>query len=70
LSGAPGKMNPDTGARRFRGFGPLEAQARQIQGVDEHIDRTHRVVLIDPVVQPLRKQDAWRADLSIDVSAH
>ena len=54
----------------LRGLGPLEAQARQIQCVDEHIDRTHRVVLIDPVVQPLRKQHALRAVLSIDVSAH
>jgi hypothetical protein len=63
-------MNPDTEARRFRGLGPLEAEARQIQGVDEHIDRTHRVVLIDPVVQPLRELDALREVLSIDVSAH
>ena len=49
---------------------PLEAQAPQIQFLNEHVDRTHRIIFIDPVIQSLGKQDTLRSVLAIDVSAH
>jgi hypothetical protein len=54
------------------GFGhhALEAELRQIQLLDEHINHSDRVVLRDVVIQTLRKQSALRSILPFDKSLH
>jgi hypothetical protein len=49
---------------------PLEAKARQIKFVDEHIDHANRVVLGNIVVQTLGQQRDLRAVFPFDESLH
>lgn len=39
-----------------RGRGAVEPEAGKIEVLDEEIDHTNRVILVHPVLQPLRKQ--------------
>jgi hypothetical protein len=45
-------------ATRSLGNDPIEAQLTQIKFIDKGIDNLGRVVLIDPVVEKVRKQRA------------
>ena len=48
----------------------LEAKARQIQFVDEHVDHAHRVVLDHKVVKTLGQQRNLGSALPFDESLH
>jgi hypothetical protein len=55
---------------RRRRLDALEAQSLQVQRVDEHLDRPHRVLVRHPGVQVLRKQDALTPILTLDEALH
>jgi len=53
----------------LRRLGPFEFQLGEIERIDECVDHSNRVVLVDPVVQAFRKQRALAAIYSLDKSA-
>src|SRR5262249_5215633 len=48
----------------------LEGQIGQVEGVDEGIDRTNRVALIDPVVETFRQQRRLTSIRAFNESLH
>jgi len=59
-----------SGSARGSRIGAFEAQLPQIKLIDEDIDDADRAVLVDPVVQSLREENALRSILAFDVSPH
>ncbi len=49
---------------------PLETQIEQFEFVDEDIDRSNRIVLVDPVFQTIRKQRRLAPIDTLDKSLH
>jgi len=58
------------GSASVRRHRSIEAQLLHVELVDEGIDYPDRVVLFDPVIQTLRKQQALRPCLALNESAH
>src|SRR5579872_7096621 len=54
----------------LRRLGPFESQLGEIERIDECVDHSNRVVLVDPVVQAFRKQRALAAIYSLDEALH
>src|SRR5690348_12303841 len=54
----------------LRRLDPFEAELGEIERIDERVDRSNRVVLVDPVVQAFRKQRALAAIYSLDKALH
>lgn len=48
----------------------LEAKGSKMKAFDEHIDDAHGVVLVDVIVEPLRKQGYLTTVLLIDELFH
>jgi hypothetical protein len=49
---------------------PAKAQAAQIKLIDKNIDHPHRIVVADPVLQPLGKHSALRAVHTLNKTLH
>jgi hypothetical protein len=67
LEQCAGVVRRPTRGGRLRAFEP---ELGQVELVDEHVDRPHRVVLGDPVVQTLREQRGLRSALAFDEPLH
>src|SRR5262249_8304180 len=55
---------------RLRRRDPVEPEFTETKRVDESIDCTNRIVLVDPVVQALRKQRTLPPIQSLDTPFH
>ena len=55
---------------RYLRSNPLEPQLTQIKFIDEGINNLNRVVLIDPVVEIVRKQRALRPVRTLNEALH
>src|SRR5215472_1344005 len=56
--------------RSLRRLDPVESELGEIEPIDERVDRSNWVVLVDPVVQAFRKQRALAAIYSLDEALH
>src|ERR1700756_5673273 len=54
----------------LRRLDPFEPEFGEIEPIDERVDHSNRVVLVDPVVQAFRKQRALAAIYSLDEALH
>src|SRR5262250_3155621 len=54
----------------LRRLDPVESELGEIEPIDERVDRSNWVVLVDPVVQAFRKQRALAAIYSLDEALH
>src|SRR5882672_10240158 len=45
-----------TGAPRRHWLGTVKPKLDQIERIDEHIDRAHRIILVDPILKAHRQQ--------------
>src|SRR5262250_1254779 len=54
----------------LRRLDPVESELGEIDPIDERVDRSNWVVLVDPVVQAFRKQRALAAIYSLDEALH
>ena len=53
-----------------RRLGELETKIRKIRLLDERIDQTNRVLVVDPVVQMIRKKRPLISQEALNVSLH
>src|SRR5690242_16691864 len=54
----------------LRRLDPVESELGEIEPIDEHVDHSNRIILVDPVVQAFRKQRALAAIYSLHEALH
>jgi hypothetical protein len=54
----------------LRRFDPFEPQFSEIERIDERVDHSNRIVLVDPVVQAFRKQRRLAAIRPLNETLH
>src|ERR1700730_14760297 len=59
-----------SGPPSLRRLDPFELEFSEIERIDERVDHSNRIVLVDPVVQALRKQRTLSAIRPLNEALH